>query len=267
MISTSTELVKLVKSSIPSLPLSTTIKLASLTLFPWVKFVKIKLPLNLSLLCPVDEIIDVWYNILHIFYFKDYELITDFIPKNGWIVLDVGSYIGIWLLKAARLVGDNGLVVGFEPHPISFQIAYANVKINNFKNVILLNYAISERNSYMKLYVPNSRINCSLLEEYVNLVDECRQIVNVKTVRLDYVLRKLRINRVDLLKIDVEGYELRVLKSIENLLYRKVIKRLIIEVHTNVVNIHEIANYLEELGWDTIVNFVELPYQAFIYAK
>jgi FkbM family methyltransferase len=56
-------------------------------------------------------------------------------PKEGWIVLDAGAYIGLYSLRASRLVGPEEFIVAFEPNPYAFYWLESNLKLNGVKNV------------------------------------------------------------------------------------------------------------------------------------
>ena len=62
--------------------------------------------------------------------------------EMGNIVVDVGANIGLHTLNMARIVGNTGQVFAFEPDPSNFEILKKNVKINNYKNIILMSFVL-----------------------------------------------------------------------------------------------------------------------------
>ena len=104
------------------------------------------------------------------------------------------------------------------------------------------------------------------MESYAKSFGEIERVEKVKGVRLGDVVQLL--GRVDLLKLDVEGVELEVLESSRDVLKPDKIERLIVEVHTDTVKSSEIAEILEERGYE-IVEYVpeNAPLQSFIYAS
>ncbi|CEG11098.1 Methyltransferase FkbM (fragment) [groundwater metagenome] len=73
--------------------------------------------------------------------------------KEGDVVLDIGANIGYYTLIAAKLVGVNGKVYAFEPDPTNFSFLKKSVEINNYKNVICEQKAVSNENGKVKLFL------------------------------------------------------------------------------------------------------------------
>ena len=72
--------------------------------------------------------------------------------EMGNIVVDVGANIGLHTLNMARIVGNTGQVFAFEPDPSNFEILKKNVKINNYKNIILEQKAVGDKHGRTTLY-------------------------------------------------------------------------------------------------------------------
>jgi hypothetical protein len=78
----------------------------------------------------------------------------------------------------------------------------------------------------------------------------------VKTISLDTLIRKLKLDSVDILKLDVEGAELLVLKSLRNEAMK--VKNIVLELHTNIVKIEDIVLELNLMNF-VIVKVVKIP--------
>ncbi len=149
-----------------------------------------------------------------IYYMGDYEtyLKTQFnnLIKQGDIVLDVGANIGFHTMYFAELVGKQGKVFAFEPIPINYHALQENLKLNEFSQIITVNKALGDINSSLNIHIDENKTNpgaFNLLESGIkNTVIEC--------VRGDDFLKTNGIDKVDFIKIDVEGYELEVLKGL-----------------------------------------------------
>lgn len=127
--------------------------------------------------------------------------------KEGGNYIDIGANIGTTTLCASKVVGGDGKIFTFEPHIETFLLLKKNILLNNVKNVFLYNLAIGDKEE--KLYITNESSS-----DINHLVKEGDLSVDVKT--LDSVLTS--VSEVDLLKIDVEGFEEAVFRGAEQVL-------------------------------------------------
>jgi len=158
--------------------------------------------------------------------------------KKGDIFIDLGSHIGKYTILAARLVGNNGLVISVEPHPRNYAILIENIILNRSANVIAINIAAYDKECYLKLFLGDSSASHSVKK------NQGFGYILVKALPIDIVLKKLNIKRVDLIKIDVEGAEFKVLKG----LLKEYRPRLIIEVSEE--NKEKVLKLMNDLGYD-----------------
>lgn len=134
--------------------------------------------------------------------------------KNAQVILDIGSNIGWTALRFASK-NPEAKIIAFEPHPLTFQRAKDNFSRNSFSNILCLNIGLGESSTILKIYElmdNNSGMNRIVLEE----LD--RPYKEVKIERLDDVLNNRNIHQVDLIKMDVEGFEGFVLKGASTIL-------------------------------------------------
>jgi FkbM family methyltransferase len=140
--------------------------------------------------------------------------------KKGDVVLDVGTNIGETLLNFAKLVGREGFVYGFEPDTVNFQNVQQNIALNHFENVHVFDFGVSDKHETVNLYrvdEHNLGMNRILSEaESVAFHD----FTTIETRTLDHVMSEHAITRVDLIKIDIEGYEMHALRGAQQLLSR-----------------------------------------------
>lgn len=138
--------------------------------------------------------------------------------KPGMTFVDVGANIGIFTVVGAHLVGPSGAVVCFEPEPSNYRLLLQNLARNGVTNVRAENVAVGARAETRTLHLEGRSIAThSLLTTHRTGRIEAQIEVNV--VRLDEHLTP-DIERIDLLKIDVEGYEPFVLEGAESILDR-----------------------------------------------
>ena len=124
------------------------------------------------------------------------------IIKNGDIVVDLGANIGYYTLILARLVGKSGHVYAFEPDPSNFEILSKNVKENKHDNVTLVQKAVSDKNSKIKLYVSKR----NLASHRIFDAEDKRESIEVDVTTLDEYFQKSK-KLVKFIKMDVEGAE------------------------------------------------------------
>ena len=156
----------------------------------------------------------------------NFELFTNhYLPKAGDVVFDIGAGEGEEITRFSRIVGDLGLVVAIEAHPIAFRRLVKLCKVSNLTNVICLNYAVSDSNS--------SRAFFNLEDTYTvaaNIFGEDMQNgYGVPTRRLDSILRQYSISEINFLKMNIEGAEVSAILGLGSFISR--IKNVCIGCH------------------------------------
>jgi FkbM family methyltransferase len=133
--------------------------------------------------------------------------------RPGDVFVDVGAHVGFHSLVARHLVGEQGLVIAVEPQPYNAQKILANWRANNFTNLKLFVAAAGARDDRVELrdQVLTDRSVLTLREGGGK--NEA-QSFEVPLLRLDSIFQRLGIERVKLLKLDVEGYELEVVQGL-----------------------------------------------------
>ncbi|MGC8543622.1 MAG: FkbM family methyltransferase [Vulcanisaeta sp.] len=199
-------------------------------------------------------------NVVDHYVRREYMWHDNYIPRRGWIVVDAGAYVGIYTLWASKLVGDSGFVIAFEPNPLAYAWLIRNIEVNNARNIRALPYALGDETTYATLHIAKENIEASSLipNHITNNPSGNYTIINafkVPVITLDFIISRSGlfigrgIDRIDLVKIDVEGYEMRVLMGSEKLLGRGLIERFVIEVHKDQVRTIDVINYLSDYGY------------------
>lgn len=137
--------------------------------------------------------------------------------KPGSIVMDVGANVGDTTMHLAKYAGEKGQVHSFEPDTYNFARITKNLSLNNFKNITLNNLGLGAEESYLKIIVrdEHNRGMNQLIKEELKEGD-----AGVKIVKLDDYISENAIDHVDLIKIDVEGFDFEVLKGASQILDR-----------------------------------------------
>ncbi len=224
----------------------------------------VTLPDGLKAVIPCSDTPEAWANILHIYCHRDYELLDEYRPKRGWIILDAGAYLGLYTLRAASLTSPTGVVVAVEPHPRSRRILEKNVELNELWGIVHIDpRAVACESRYTKLYEACYPGNNSLLPEYVEKLSEKCGVVPVRTATLEEIVEDHGLREIHLLKLDIEGYEEKLLRCM-----RITPMRIVVEVHPPLVDPERVSSILRERGYQVdLIARLEGYRQAIIYAK
>lgn len=146
--------------------------------------------------------------------------IIDAICKPEDVFIEVGANVGGWTLAAARAVGRGGRVLAFEPTPRVAETLRKTVKANRFHQVKVFELALAEMSGTRRFSVERGNTGVSRLGAMSN--DSCRafDLIDVKTAQLGEVARAEQLTRLDVIKIDVEGFECNVLRGPQDVLRR-----------------------------------------------
>ncbi len=144
----------------------------------------------------------------------DIDVFKQYIDE-GDVVLDIGANFGHHSVVFSKIVGEQGLVVAFEPQSVMFQLLNANVVLNGLRNAKLINCALGDTNGSISLFPINydDKVNFGALGVDTELQDDNKLGESVPIFRLDNKIDELiaNYNRLDFIKIDVQTYELYVL--------------------------------------------------------
>ncbi|MAY83036.1 MAG: hypothetical protein CMP59_02800 [Flavobacteriales bacterium] len=176
------------------------------------------------------------------------------LAKEGMHVLDVGTNIGSTLLRFADKVGPSGKVIGFEPDSFNFKACEKNISLNSFNNLEVYKFGLGAEEAQLKLKVDTesnrggNRISTD--------IEAKGEMVPIR--KLDNLVEEFRWTKLDLIKIDVEGFELKVIQGAKQTL-KNFHPTLFIELDDQ--NLSEVGDtakglisYLNELGYDKIRN-------------
>lgn len=186
-----------------------------------------------------------------IFFLGDYEkaefeILKLFLKKDNTFI-DIGANIGIYTLNASGLIGENGIVISFEPFTRNHNALVNHISLNNLQNVKVEKLAVGEKNGVVNLYYDEREKNLGMV---TSGPIESGITEEVKMVSLDSYLENSLIAKVDFIKIDVEGLEYSVLKGMKDTL-EKYHPTLLVEISDEKGNDNHtlISGYLKGLGY------------------
>ena len=149
------------------------------------------------------------------------------IIKEGDTVIDVGANIGFYTLFFRKLVGKNGKVIAFEPEPNNFIILKKNIEVNKFENVIFYNKAVGSVNKKIKMILSNDigqhKVYNKNYDNSLYDLESSHHSKPPKLFKIDVIMLDDYIKKANFVKLDVEGYEIEVLKGMPNLLQQNII--------------------------------------------
>lgn len=189
--------------------------------------------------CPGEAgvIVDFWEN--NLYRFLDL--------KEGETVFDVGAHIGSFTVKAAKIVGEKGNILSFEPHPDNFMLLKDNLGINNCSNVIPFQIALSSRKGTYDLNISSVSIAHSLVFE------RGLEKMEVTCSTIDDIVEESKSNglkdgRVDVMKIDAVGAEIPVLQGATDTTatFRP---RIAVAAYHTPAQVYEVMGFLNSIGY------------------
>ena len=171
---------------------------------------------------------------------ESYEpFMKDFVKlKLGDVFVDVGAHVGKYSFYAARQVGDSGLVIAIEPHPKNVENLKRGIRLNGFKNIKVVEKACSNRSGKAFLLEYELSARHEITDKPTKLM--------VDTDTLDNILQSFRIDKVNMVKIDINGHEYQVIEGARNML--KNYKPIILMEET-LENKQKVFNFLQKLGY------------------
>ncbi len=126
---------------------------------------------------------------------------------DGGVFVDIGANVGTYALALARHVGASGRVIAVEPHPVTFARLKFNCAASGFAHVRLVAAAAGAEDGELMIATDTDNLGAS----HVVTGEGAGNAIKVPSLRLQRILDEAGVAKVDALKIDVEGFEDRVL--------------------------------------------------------
>ena len=164
--------------------------------------------------------------------------------KDDSVFIDIGANIGLYSLRATDKIKEKGEVIGFEPFIENFKQLKKHVVSNNLSTIITIeNVAIGESEGKLQLYYSDKIQNRGMVSA---VYQENAKSYEVEMMRLDDYCAHKNINTINCVKIDVEGYEMNVLKGMTNVLlqFQPILLLEILEENTE-----QIESFLSNFGY------------------
>lgn len=188
--------------------------------------------------------------------------------NEGDTFVDLGANEGYFSILASKKVGRNGRVFSIEPQQRLWEVIQKNYELNYCSNATIIPYAVGEKEEKLiiNLY-PSINTGASSLSNKENFGKTRNNVrkkffgtQQIQTKQLDKLAEDYGIEKINLIKIDIEGFEFFALKSAQSLLKNKLIDHILIEFHPPQLKdlgqtSSEIVSYLNSFGYEKSGHF------------
>ena len=157
----------------------------------------------------------------HVWLIQEYSA-PGFELHDDDIILDIGAHIGLFSLFASQFC-KNGKIFCFEPIKENYEQLMNNIKINDIKNIVPFNYAVSSKTGKIKIYVNDDESGHSMFLENSNYIE-------VDSISIIDIFKKNVIDKCNFLKLDCEGAEYEIIDLLSKD-YLQRIEKTVIEYH------------------------------------
>lgn len=169
------------------------------------------------------------------------------LTKDSKVCIDVGCHVGYISLAMLKGMGLSGKLICIDPIEEDIEMVNKTLKKNNASDFKTLAIGLGDENKSMSagVYTDSGMARFSDNKFTSEVPPHIQSTFEIKT--MDTVCKELNITNVDFIKIDVEGYEYKVLKGAKELLLGSKPK-LLIELHGKSTG-EEVVRYLEDLSY------------------
>lgn len=138
------------------------------------------------------------------------------IPNNGDVVISCGAFMGETTIWFADKVGRNGKVYSFEPTEYTYNVAIRNVINNSLQDVVtMVQCGVWDEDTDLEINVSKG-----LEEKSCNSITGGGVGEKIKAIKIDTYVKRNNINKVDFIKMDIEGAEMKALIGASNTIKR-----------------------------------------------
>jgi FkbM family methyltransferase len=147
--------------------------------------------------------------------------------RKGDVFVDVGAHIGFYTLLGASAVGAAGVVHAFEPNPVTFERLGENIRMNGYYHVKAWPFAVTNKLGRSALHLTTTTGELGWSSMFGDGIED----VPVETLTLDDCIRRCGLQHVDVVKIDAEGAELRIIEGMSEILRSMPPRLIMVELH------------------------------------
>jgi len=145
---------------------------------------------------------------------EDHKLIMEYTMKPGMTVLDIGANIGYYAMMERGLVGPDGRIIAVEPSPQNVELLRRNIELNGAENISVFECAVSDASSKRTFFLSEkSNLNTFHPGTATGTMTGMTPI-EVETLSVEDLLSRAGVDKVDYVRMDVEGHEVEVINGL-----------------------------------------------------
>ena len=172
--------------------------------------------------------------------------------KDGMYCFDLGGNIGYYAVIESNLVGRQGKVFAVEPSPLNYNLLKTNLDNQKMDNFSVFNIAIGDKDGEIEFIVTEKSNLCKVKtsDKEVNELENIK-VIKVQSKTLDSFVLENNIEKIDFLRMDLEGYEYNVIMSSKSIL-EKYKPKLLMEIHWTIgtEKTIEFLKFLQNLNYE-----------------
>jgi FkbM family methyltransferase len=198
-----------------------------------------------------------------LYYFGDLDpkitWICKKILRSGDTVLDIGANVGLVSIIARQFVGQTGLIHAFEPQPALVDLMRQSLEKNSYSNIIVHQIALGTQKDFMELFIPIGHAGAaSLIQEKQH---PHSNKISIPIENATTYLTHLKLPLIRLVKIDVEGFEAKIIQGAAEFFRVNRPDVILFELNDHSIPFfrHPVINKLSELGYQ----FFDIPKSKF----
>ena len=187
--------------------------------------------------------------------------------EEDMICLDIGANLGYFAFLESSRVGKTGKVIAVEPAPLTFELFKKNIKLQKYQNISSYNFAFSNKTGTIDFFISNSSNWSRIIGAKDPYHGDKGKIIKVKCNTIDNFIEELELKKLDLIRVDLEGYEFEIFEGAQKTLL-ELKPMLQIEIHRDFMGIEKSMIFLKnmkDLGYDVtyyIPRGVDIPIVA-----
>lgn len=197
--------------------------------------------------------------------------------SSGGVFYDIGANVGAYSLVAAAQLKDskNSHVYCFEPLATTFHSLVYNVELNDFNELIsCFPFAIGDKTEFKKIYLSSLQSGSAMhsvgvaKDAYGNDFKPA-SIQKILCYNLDEVFSNFKLKEPTIIKIDVDGIELEIIKNCKNILKKPSLKSILVEVRKDSTDYQEIIDFLADYNFNlnTTGSVTSKEFENLIFVK